>query len=303
MIRTFVPGSEWIYFKIYCGPKTQDEILTSVVLPFSAELLQNNEIKKWFFIRYADPNQHLRIRFCCTSTDFVGKIICRMNQLTEDFIRNDLVNKIQIDTYQRELERYGGETIELTEELFFHDSVFTASFLNLIEGDEGEELRWLTGLRSTDAYLDLAGMNINQKLEYLAELKGYYGKEHNLDKNLEEQLSNKYRDNKRKIESFLNAGHDVDSDLKEIIDLIESRSDCMRNVFKQLTDFEKINTQFSLKQTLTSYLHMTNNRLFRTRQRTHELVVYDMLKRYYWSISRRMLAESKQSQEVMMDAE
>ena len=272
-------------------------------MPFSAELLKIKEIKKWFFIRYVDPNQHLRIRFCCTSTDFVGKVICGMNQMTEDFLRNNLVNKIQIDTYQRELERYGGEAIELAEDLFFHDSVFTVSFLDLIEGDEGEEIRWLTGLKSTVAYLDLAGMSIHQKLEYLSELKEYYGKEHNIDKNLEEQLSNKYRDNKRKIESFLNAGHDVDSDLKEIIDLIESRSDCMRNVFKQLTDFEKINTQFSLKQTLTSYLHMTNNRLFSTRQRTHELVVYDMLKRYYWSISRRMLAESKQSQEVMMDAE
>jgi len=303
MIRTFSPGSEWLYFKIYCGSKTQDEILTRVILPFSSELLQNNLISEWFFIRYSDPNEHLRIRFCCKSTDFVGMVICRMNQLMEYFIINDLVNKIQIDTYQRELERYGGEAIELAEELVFHDSVFTASFLDLIEGDEGEELRWLTGLKSTDAYLDLAGMNIHQKLEYLAELKEYYGKEHNLDKNLEEQLSNKYRDNKRKIESFLNAGHDEDPDLTEIFDLIESRSDNLRNVFRQLADFEKINQQFSLKQTLTSYLHMANNRLFRTRQRTHELVVYDMLKRYYWSISRRMLAESKYSQNVKMGAE
>lgn len=296
MKRVFFPGDTWLYYKIYCGVKTQDELLTNIVLPYCAQLLSNKIINKWFFIRYADPNHHIRIRFHCTAPESTGYIINTFQMAVDSWVKRNIGIRIQIDTYQRELERYGEEAIELAEELFFYDSVFTSTFLDLIEGDEGEELRWLTGLRSTDAYLDLAGFNIHEKLEYLAELKDYYGKEHNLDKNLEQQLSNKYRDNKRKIESFLNAKYDEVSDLKDIFDLIESRSDCMRNVFKQLKDFEKVNPQFSLKHILTSYLHMANNRLFITRQRTHELVIYDMLKRYYWSLSRRILSESNQAQ-------
>ncbi|MDR0295220.1 MAG: hypothetical protein LBH91_03380 [Prevotellaceae bacterium] len=38
---------------------------------------------------------------------------------------------------------------------------------------------------------------------------------------------------------------------------------------------------------LSSYIHMTLNRLFRTQQRMHELVMYDYLFRYYTSMQAR----------------
>ncbi|MEO6839031.1 MAG: lantibiotic dehydratase, partial [Ginsengibacter sp.] len=49
--RTFEPGSEWIYFKIYCGSTFSDQILFSVVKPSIQSLLKNKVIRKAFFIR------------------------------------------------------------------------------------------------------------------------------------------------------------------------------------------------------------------------------------------------------------
>ena len=28
--RTYIPGDEWLYYKIYCGAKTIDEIITTL---------------------------------------------------------------------------------------------------------------------------------------------------------------------------------------------------------------------------------------------------------------------------------
>jgi len=60
--RTFIPGSEWIYFKIYTGTKTADAILKNELYGFVSEMLKNKVIDKWFFIRYNDPDFHIRLR-------------------------------------------------------------------------------------------------------------------------------------------------------------------------------------------------------------------------------------------------
>ncbi|MBK8924711.1 MAG: lantibiotic dehydratase [Crocinitomicaceae bacterium] len=68
--RTFIPGSEWIYYKIYCGEKTAERILLELVYPLSTEICDTLKLaEKWFFIRYADPDHHIRIRFYAHSVD------------------------------------------------------------------------------------------------------------------------------------------------------------------------------------------------------------------------------------------
>ncbi|ELR73138.1 Lanthionine biosynthesis protein LanB [Fulvivirga imtechensis AK7] len=61
--RTFLPGSEWVYYKLYCGKNSANKVLTEYLQPLVRELKRKNLIKKWFFIRYADPEHHLRVRF------------------------------------------------------------------------------------------------------------------------------------------------------------------------------------------------------------------------------------------------
>lgn len=60
--RTFIPGSEWIYFKLYTGTKTADAILKNELYVYVNEMLSNDIADKWFFIRYTDPDFHIRLR-------------------------------------------------------------------------------------------------------------------------------------------------------------------------------------------------------------------------------------------------
>jgi hypothetical protein len=58
--RTFEPGSEWLYFKIYLSAKFSDNILLNIVKPAINVLLKERIITKAFFIRYTDPHYHIR---------------------------------------------------------------------------------------------------------------------------------------------------------------------------------------------------------------------------------------------------
>lgn len=117
--RSFIVGDNWLYYKIYTGSRTSDMILLEIIKPLTESLLYNDVIDKWFFIRYADPKPHLRIRFHCTETKNIGVVISELLPFFKELINQDLVWKIQIDTYNRELERYGENTIIISESLFF----------------------------------------------------------------------------------------------------------------------------------------------------------------------------------------
>ena len=61
--RTFPPGSEWLYAKLYIGTATADRVLCEELAPLAADAVASGAARRWFFIRYADPNWHLRVRF------------------------------------------------------------------------------------------------------------------------------------------------------------------------------------------------------------------------------------------------
>ena len=73
--RIFVPGSEWLYLKIYAGENTLERILVRQLPIILRKLNKANLINKWFFIRYADPDTHLRIRFLTEGKASYGTVI------------------------------------------------------------------------------------------------------------------------------------------------------------------------------------------------------------------------------------
>ncbi len=50
---------------------------------------------------------------------------------------------------------------------------------------------------------------------------------------------------------------------------------------------EEVNLNVDVFQLISSYSHMSMNRIFKSKQRTYELVIYDMLQRFFKSQSAR----------------
>ena len=147
--RKFVLGDEWLYYKLYCGAKTADQLLKEVVGPAVESLYAQELIDKWFFIRYKDDDYHLRLRFHANKSENTGKIIALFREKSEYFLHNQLLWRVQTDTYQRELERYGYHTIECAESLFCVNSEMVLDYLSTEEEDEQIEKkdRWFLGLK------------------------------------------------------------------------------------------------------------------------------------------------------------
>ena len=289
MRRSFIPGSEWLYYKIYTGSKTADRILAEAILPLSQQLQQDQLIDQWFYIRYGDPENHLRVRFHLPDTAVLGAVMNSITPVLEEFHQLQLTWKVQLDVYNRELERYGTQNIVRSEQLFYHESDMLAQFLSLIDGDEGEEIRWLFGLRAIDQFLDDFGMSIDQKIDLLQTLKAGFMQEFGIEKPTKRQLDNKFRQERANIDWFLQFTRADQPDYAPLLDLLDEKSQRSKPIIKEIR--QEVPAA-RLPDLLGSYIHMMMNRLFRSKNRMHELVMYYLLWRTLETGKKRAMAGS-----------
>ena len=275
MSRVFSLGSEWVYFKIYSGYKTADIILLEYLKEKIDFLLSKKHIKKWFFIRYNDSDSHIRIRFQVNKSEDVFQVIKELNLVFEDLFDNNFVWKIQSDTYLREMERYGIETIEDSETLFYFDSKMMLDYLSLKNDFERDEIQLLFSFLSIDSFLDAFSLSMSEKLALLDNMQQGFKKEFNATKVLKSELDKHYRGLEKEISSFLN---DVSNqELMSLYEIIEKKSENIKPIVESI----KKNLEINLNFFLSSHIHMMVNRQFTSRQREYETLIYDHLFRYY----------------------
>jgi thiopeptide-type bacteriocin biosynthesis protein len=280
----FTPNSEWLYFKIYGSPKLLEKILIKYILPFIEESLEGTLFEKYFFIRFKDESYHLRIRFYNRDITKQGGLQESFISVLQPLVANGMIQNIIIDTYNREIERYGSNCMEESESLFFNDSLCTMRFIKLLEGVDSEKYRLLFALRGIDFLLNDFMLDTIQKCKLLEALNNAYFEEFGALPILLRQLKDKYRFYKNDIFSHMDIFYDKDNDIEEGIGIFKQRSDMNIIPIKKLlvsfntSDFEKDLTNF-----LSSHIHMFVNRLFIVKQRKFELVIYHFLHNYYKS--------------------
>ncbi|AUC16912.1 hypothetical protein BTO06_17940 [Tenacibaculum sp. SZ-18] len=270
--RKFLFGDKWLYYKVYCGKKTAETILTKLIQPLVKTLFERHLIEKWFFIRYADPQSHLRIRFLLSNNNYVGEVNSLFNKYLKEYFENGFIWNIQTSVYNRELERYGYSTISNAEDFFFLDSQICLQALSIVQNDETQ---FLFSLKYIDTILTSFQFNLKRKLQFAKEHLESFKHEFNADKQLNKQLNIKYQKLRPTILSFFSLNNDSFKGYYDLID-IDSLHNIADSVLKKLPT-----ENISLDDLLSSYIHMTVNRLFRDKQRLHELVCYSCLQKYY----------------------
>lgn len=282
-------GTKWLYYKIYCGEKSADRILTDIIKPLVNNLIEEKVIDNFFFIRYTDPGLHLRIRLRLITVDSIGSVATKVYRELAPLFQSGHISNIQLDTYKQELSRYGSSSIGLSEELFFHNSISVLEMLSLIWGDEREHFRWLWAMRAIDELLGAFGYFLENKLKIMETLKDSFAREFKIDKNLKEQLNKKYRREKENIEQILNrpSGIQINSD---IMTPLLNATKYIKKIADQFKALEKKGElEVSISSLLISHIHMLMNRVIISNAREHELVIYDFLFRYYKSETSKQL--------------
>nr|WP_315029496.1 thiopeptide-type bacteriocin biosynthesis protein [uncultured Chryseobacterium sp.] len=274
--RTHIIGGDWVYYKIYSGVETADEII-KILSETAIKLFHLEAIEHWFFIRYADPKQHLRIRFKCKNSQNIGLIINEVHQALNPLVVQDLVWKVQLDTYNREIERYGTESMELSEVLFHHDSIMVVNYLNSFND---ENLRWLFSLAAIDNHLDIFNYDLKEKYNLLNSLGLGFRSEFNSSKYLNQGLNDKYRLHKKEIENVMEAPNEHPL----FYHILTHKKNNLKEVADEILGLKENNRlDINFDELNSSYIHMLMNRIFATENRKFEMVCYDFLARYYKS--------------------
>ncbi|MFD4657789.1 lantibiotic dehydratase [Kitasatospora sp. NPDC058444] len=121
--RLRLPGSDWLFAKFYCDRDQEDALLAGPLRHLCEMAEVSGLAQQWFFIRYADPDPHLRLRWKGDHEALTRHLLPEVARLTAQLTDEGLVSRLVIDTYERELERYGGsEGTDASEQAFCADS-------------------------------------------------------------------------------------------------------------------------------------------------------------------------------------
>ncbi|HYG65340.1 MAG TPA: lantibiotic dehydratase [Thermoanaerobaculia bacterium] len=292
--RTFAPGSEWLFAKLYTGTSTADRVLVEAVAPVVRQALGSGAADGWFFIRYSDPGWHVRVRFHGDPAALQSQVVPALQEAVAPMLADGRLWQVLYDTYQREVERYGGpEGMPIAERLFQVDSEAVLAILEMIEGDEGTDARWRLALRGADMLLSDLGLQDEAKLAVLGQMRESFGREFGMGKGLRVQLDQKFRAERKSLDALLDPANDETSPLAPGLMVLHRRSQANAPLVAELERLEaEGRLTVSRAQLAPSFVHMHVNRMIRSAARAHELAIYDLLYQLHQSRAARARGKS-----------
>ena len=161
------PGSDWLFVKLYCPSDSETELLSGPVRAFTRDMAGEG-FTDWFFIRYSDPRRHIRLRFRGEPARLLANLLPRVTAWATDLISSGVCQRFSIDTYDRELDRFGGSHgLAVAEDFFCADS---AAVSDLLASRVIEPLP--TAVMTVDAILHGFGLSKQQRAIWCAARSG-----------------------------------------------------------------------------------------------------------------------------------
>jgi thiopeptide-type bacteriocin biosynthesis protein len=284
--RDFEPGSEWFYAKLYTGTSTADELLLDVVAPVIRAARAAGLARSWFFLRYGDPKFHLRLRILGANSASAQGLLKLLQRRIAPWLADRRVWRVQLDTYEREVERYGGpEGTRLAERIFEADSEAALGILRALRNhDRRPDLCALFALRGMDQLFDDLGLDLDARLELARGYRSGYAGEFKVGGPFEAQLSSKFRSRRAELEEFLEGARSDEPGVKECHAALANRSRAISSLVRNLNSTEGEARIGQERRSLAGdFAHLYVNRLLRADHRAQELVLYDFLRRIYES--------------------
>ncbi len=193
--------------------------------------------------------------------------------------------KVQLDTYEREVERYGGpQAIEIVERIFQADSEAVLEILDMLEeGDAGSDERWRLALKSVDLLLDDFGLEQRGKEDLIERVRRSLAAELGAGKVAARRgLGDRFRKESRSLELLFDRSREDESALAPGFAVLRRRSAALAPWTAQLSDLDRAGELGEpLAAIAQSCVHMHVNRMLRSAQRAQEFVLYDFLARLY----------------------
>jgi thiopeptide-type bacteriocin biosynthesis protein len=122
------------------------------------------------------------------------------------------------------------------------------------------------------------------RLVLFEHLRNAFYIEFNGTKETKEMLDKKFRTYKHEIDGIINNG--FGAEFSECNTFIEDYNNALNKYVLKIYELIKV-SNITIEDFIISHIHMHINRSFISKQRKHELVIYDILARYYKSQNNR----------------
>jgi len=283
--RKFILGSRWVYYKLYMGVRTSDLVLTEFIRPLAEKLTSTRVIRKWFFVRYYDPDFHIRLRFEIENKNDLHVLADEVFKTFVDLTDKGVVYRVQTDTYEREIERYSDEAIDYVETIFGYQSKLAVDILKITsDSDRQEELVLLILVRSLMDLMNSFELNEEAKRDFIKKSSENYEKEFKTNTNSLKIVRLKFKYFEKHIQELVD---EKDYSYIEFSELISSSAfteyrNYSNDVIKQIrVKIANSNTAINEGSILWSIFHMLANKLVYAKARKHEFLIYQLLNEYH----------------------
>lgn len=275
--RGFSPGTEWLYLKLFTGLPVADRVLVALA-PLVRGWLAEEPRRRWHFVRYSDPECHLRLRFKGERAALLA-LLAALQRAVEPLVRAKAVWRTQLDTFEPEVERYGGARgLAVAEEIFHHDSNAVLAVIEELEASDLGTERWKLGaLGALELYRAL-GFDDDAVRSRVQATRDSFAKEFGAGTQVFQELGKRYRAERETLTALLERGGEGQPEpLQRAVIALQRRSVALRPAREELASGS---FDVPITDLAWSYAHMFANRLFSHSARAHELAIHELLRRY-----------------------
>lgn len=266
--RSFLPGEEWLYLKLYAHYSLTDEILLNFISPVLKKYKKDNPDFKWFFIRYLDPGHHLRLRFY-TGNKPSHELLTDLIHKLQPWAREGKVSDVILDSYQRELEKYSVALMDDVESFFYRNSEFILSIFSSNELNTTFKLSF--AVNSSLQILQYFISDKKERTDFLNESLQNMSAEFSRDKEVVRKLDVRYRNFQQQL-----------IENQKILALQRNRKAnrefrLMMNMLVLKLDSWNREARYNL---LINLVHMHINRIFENTPREYEYLIYHFMRKH-----------------------
>lgn len=283
--HSLAPGSRWLYFKCYMGHREAERLLAAAIGPLLKRWRRNGWIDAWFFVRYADPAPHLRIRVRTahpTADPVRENMLDGFHRVMDRYMDGQGADKWQLDTYQRELERYHPDCIDDCEAIFHADSRMVLALLSAFAGEDGQQLRWMAACGGTAMLLEAFGYDMHHGRSLVRTWASAFLQEQGGGKPLRIAIDKRYRMHKMRLDTFMSGG-----EAPLVHRALHIRSFTIAPFADRIRQRLSTADPRMLEQVVSGLVHMSLNRFFYANPRENELVVYHFLAKHFDAMAHR----------------
>jgi lantibiotic biosynthesis protein len=162
--RQVNPGGIWTQLSLYAAPDRHDQLIAETAR-YAEDLVSGGQVASWFFVRYADPMPHLRLRLRAAGTEVSAAVRESAVCWAQGLVELAAVREFTVGAYRREVGRYGGAAgLAECEKIFHGDSLGVSRVLAGPPGPDPAD-RVVVAAFTLDRLLSAAGFGDDEKME------------------------------------------------------------------------------------------------------------------------------------------